>query len=145
MHYITHPCRKTGMGTIVWIYIETLMCLSYEKTLFSDWASLNFPYIFPSFPLFSVSLHFIVFISLQLLICTPCPFPLPSSASSCSDWYRTEFLWAISGCLEWAVCQSGSSKLWYSYLRNFPLLLFTSPIICSCLFGLSRCFSHHIW
>lgn len=71
-------------------------------------------------------------------------FAPPPSFSSCGAWVQTEFLWAKSGCLDWAVCQSGPSKLWYSYFRNFPLLLFTSPVLCSHLPGLSRCFFYYI-
>ena len=70
------------------------------------------------------------------------PFAPPSltlCVSSCGAEVQTKFLWAKSGCLDWAVCQSGPSNLWYRNLRNFsPLTLFTSPILCYPLPGFSR-------
>lgn len=59
------------------------------------------------------------------------PFALPPCASSFSAEVQSEFLWAKSGCLDWAVCQSGPPNPWYSYRWNFPLKLFNTPILCS--------------
>ncbi len=135
---------KSNFPLILCAHLTSPTPCQSSHTLIHQWLSLS--QLFLHFPLFflSTGLHSPPSFSCPSIS----PFaphtlsPLPPCVSSCGAEVQIEFLWAKSGCLDWAVCQSGPSNLWYSYLRNFPPFAFHLSLSSSLLS--QDCFSYQI-